>query len=100
MIIDIDIFVDRIGFNVFSIKNQQRKEILEDKIIIPVSFDICDKLSYIRKFMLVLLNQYNIEKSYLHTNDDFEFDINNIDIIKITGVIEELLSSCGVELCK
>lgn len=100
MIIDIDVFIDKLEFSIFSIENQYKKYILKDKIIIPISFDVGNRLSYLRKFISILLRQHKIEMAYLHTNDNLDTEDLSIDIIKIIGVMEELFSSCGVELCK
>lgn len=95
---DIDIFIDKIEFNVFKLENQNKTDIIKDKIIIPKSFDIGNKLNYLRKFIITLINQYNIKKSHINIEDGIGIEV--IDIVKIEGVIEELLSNCGVKICK
>lgn len=93
---DINIFVDKIEFNIFEYK-YEKKDILRDKIIVPQSFNIGDKLNYIRKFMVRLIKQYKIEKAYMNIEDSIGIDV--INIVKMEGVLEELLSNCGVEKC-
>ncbi|WP_042275499.1 hypothetical protein [Faecalimicrobium dakarense] len=94
--IDINIFIDKIEFNIFEYE-YEKKDILQDKIIVPKSFNIGDKLNYIRKFMVRLIKQYKIEKAYMNIEDDL--GIEAINIVKMEGVLDELLSNCGVEKC-
>ncbi|MEG1310386.1 MAG: hypothetical protein RR942_16115 [Romboutsia sp.] len=96
--IDINIFIDRIEFNIFDLKQQQKKDILQDKILVPKSFNIGDKLNYIRKYMVILIKQYKIEKAYVNIEDGIGIEV--IDIVKMEGIVEELLSNCGVKKCK
>ena len=53
-LISINIYRDRIQFEVFSIYNDKRDIIIQNEIRIPVSFSMGDKLEYIRKFMSIL----------------------------------------------
>lgn len=94
--IDINIFIDKIEFNIFEYE-YEKKDILQDKIIVPQSFNIGDKLNYIRKFMVRLIKQYRIEKAYINIEDSIGIDV--INIVKMEGILEELLSNCGVEKC-
>lgn len=94
----INIFVDRVEFDIYSLEDDKKRDILQDKIMIPRSFDMGSKLYYIRKIMNTLIKQYNVGKAYIYTEEYLDEEI--IGIIKIEGVIEELLSNCGVELCK
>ncbi len=96
--IDINIFIDKLEFNVFELKNNNRKDILADEVIIPKSFDIGNKLNYLRKFMKMLINQYNVKKAYINIEDAIGVDI--VDIVKIEGMVEEVLSNRGVSICK
>ncbi len=95
---DIDIFIDKIEFNIFKLQDQNKIDIIKDKIIIPKSFDIGNKLNYLRKFIVTLVNQHSIKKSHINIDDSIGIDI--INIVKIEAVIEELLSNCGVKICK
>lgn len=92
-LISIDIYIDKIKFEIFSIYDDRQNIILQNEIKIPVSFNIGDKLEYIRKFITIIIKQNNIKKAYLDIKD-------NLDIytIKLEGVLEEVLSSYGVEL--
>lgn len=92
-LISIDIYIDKIKFEIFSIYDDRQNIILQNEIKIPVSFNIGDKLEYIRKFITIIIKQNNIKKAYLDIKD-------NLDIytIKLEGILEEVLSSYGVEL--
>lgn len=94
---DINIFIDKIEFTIFKVENEGKKDILKDKVIVPKSFDMGDKLNYIRKFMVRIIKQYNIEKANMSIEDSIGIDV--INIVKMEGVVEELLSNCGVKKC-
>ena len=89
-LISINIYRDRIQFEVFSIYNDKRDIIIQNEIRIPVSFSMGDKLEYIRKFM----SKNKVKKAYLNIKDKLE-----VYTIKIEGTLEEVLSSYGVEIC-
>ena len=93
-LISINIYRDSTQFEVFSIYNDKRDIIIQNEIIIPVSFSIGDKLEYIRKFMSMIINQNKVKKAYLNIKDKLE-----VYTIKIEGTLEEVLSSYGVEIC-
>ena len=93
-LISINIYIDRIQFEVFSIDNGKRNSVLQNEIKIPISFSMGDKLEYIRKFMRMIINRNKIKKAYLNINDKLE-----VYTVKIEGIIEEVLSSYGVEIC-
>ena len=93
-LIYIDIYIDKIKFEIFSIYDDRRNSILQNEIKIPLSFSIGDKLEYLRKFITIIINQNKIKKAYLNIKDNFE-----IYTIKIEGILEEVLTSYGVEIC-
>lgn len=95
MIIEININIDKIMFSILKIENERKIRVIEDKIVIPKSFSIGDKLKYIRKFIKTFIKIYNVKKSYIKLED-----YKQIEIIKIKGIIEEVCSNCGVILCK
>lgn len=96
--ININIFIDRIEFYIFNIENNERRVIMSDTIVIPKSFQIGDKLNYLRKFLIMLVQKYNIKKSNIVIEDAIGIDI--IDIVKVEGIVEEVFSNCGVIICK
>lgn len=96
--ININIFIDRIEFYIFNVENNERRVIMSDTIVIPKSFQIGDKLNYLRKFLIMLVQKYNIKKSNIVIEDAIGIDI--IDIVKVEGIVEEVFSNCGVIRCK
>ncbi len=96
--ININIFIDRIEFYIFNVENNEKRVIISDTIVIPKSFQIGDKLNYLRKFLIMLVQKYNIKKSNIVIEDAIGIDI--IDIVKVEGIVEEVFSNCGVIICK
>lgn len=96
--INVNIFIDRIEFYIFNIENNEKRVIMSDTIVIPKSFQIGDKLNYLRKFLIMLVQKYNIKKSNIVIEDAIGIDI--IDIVKVEGIVEEVFSNCGVIICK
>lgn len=93
-LISIKIYIDRIQFEIFSIYHDRRNSISQNEIKIPVSFSMGDKLEYIRNFISMIINKNKIKKADLNIEDKLD-----VFTIKMEGTLEELLSSCGVELC-
>ncbi len=94
----INIYVDKVKFHIIYHKKDEKIEIKDGEIILPVSFDMGDRLFYIKKMINTLIQQYNIEIYNIQTDE-----VNNIElieIVKIQGVLEELFSSKGVVLWK
>lgn len=94
--IDIDVFVDRVEFDIYSIENQQKICKIKNEIIIPKAFDIGSRLAYIRNIIGTLIAQYKVRNAHINTENNIGIDI--IEFIKIEGIIEELFSNCGVEI--
>jgi len=95
---NINIFINRIEFGIYKVVNENKNKILEDKIIVPKSFAIGERLSYIRKMINLLIKEYRVKKACMYVDDNLGIEI--IESVKIEGIVEELFSSCGVELCK
>lgn len=94
----IDIFVNKIEIYVVGYENDKRHKIKHDVILLPKSFDMGDKLYYIKKVISVIIEQYDIRAYKLNMDDDIGKEI--IEAVKIEGVLEELFSCKGVELWK
>ena len=93
-LISINIYIDKIQFEIFSIYNDKKNIIQQNEIRIPVSFSIGDKLEYIRKFISIIIKQNKVKKAYLNIKDRLA-----MYTIKFEATLEELLSSYGVEIC-
>ena len=92
---EIKIFISEIIFTIKRIENDNEIILFQNKLVIPKALDIGEKLRYIRKFMITTVNLYSVKKAHLSTDDSLELGI--IELLKIEGTIEELLSSCGVD---
>lgn len=93
-LIYINIYIDVICFEVFSVYNDKKNTILQNELKIPISFSMGDKLEYIRKFISIIIKQKKIEKAYLNINGK-----QDINTIKFEGALEDTLASYGVEVC-
>lgn len=71
-----------------------------DKVIIPVSMDIPDQLSFIRTTMFSIIKEYKINSAGLRRMEDNLPSKKLAPIISrayIEGVIQELISNCTVD---
>lgn len=94
--IDLDIFIDYLNFDIYTIENQEKIVTIKNVIILPRSFDIGSKLVYVRKILHNLIKQYKVGNAHINIENNVGIDI--IEYIKIEGVVEEVLSDCGVEI--
>lgn len=92
--IDIKIYIDKIEFKILKESDGYEIEIKKSKIIIPKSFSSGEQLKYIRKMITTIINQYSIKKAFVNIEEDIGTEV--INIVKIEGVIEELLASYEV----
>lgn len=92
----INIFVNKIEIYVSDCKNDEKYKVKHEVILLPVSFDMGDKLYYIKKIISVIINQYDIKFYKINIDEDVGKEI--VDAVKIEGVLEELFSCKGVEL--
>lgn len=96
--IEMYIFIDKIDFEIYSVDTDEKNQLMKEKIMIPKAFDIGAKLSYIRKTLNTLINQYKVKNAYINIDNNVGIEI--IETTKIEGVIEELFSNSGVEIWK
>lgn len=96
--IDIKIYMDIIEFEIFKKSDEKIIKINKDNIIIPKSFSSGEQLKYIRKILASIIKQYSVKNAFLNIDENLDVDI--INIVKIEGVIEELLASYGVSKWK
>lgn len=94
--VSIRIFINEIEFDVSKVVNERESNILQNKLVIPRALNSGEKLKYIRKFVTTLVSLYSVKRAYLSTDDSIELGI--IELLKIEGLIEESLSSCGVDI--
>ena len=82
-------------------KLQYNKEILySSNLVVPKALDIPDKLSFIRNTLISVINQYSVQRASLKIIEKDIKDENIINLIKLEGIIQELLSTSGVEIWK
>ena len=80
---------------------QYNKEILySSNLVVPKALDIPDKLSFIRNTLISVINQYSVQRASLKIIEKDIKDENIINLIKLEGIIQELLSTSGVEIWK
>lgn len=96
--IDIKIYIDTIEFEILKKSDEKIIKINKDNIIIPKSFSSGEQLKYIRKILASIIKQYSVKNAFLNIDENLDVDI--INIVKIEGVIEELLASYGVSKWK
>ena len=94
----VNIFKDKVDFHIMEYGKREIYKIKENEIILPISFSIGDKLSYIKKIISVIIKQYNIETYSMEIDKDIGIGI--IEAVKMEGVLEELFSCKGVMLWK
>ena len=70
------------------------------KLVVPRALDIPDKLSFIRNTLISIISQYNVKRANLEIIEEDLKDENIVNLIKLEGIIQELLSTSGVEIWK
>jgi hypothetical protein len=72
-------------------------EILDiNAVKVPFSFSWPEKLKYIRRTFLDIIDEYNITKAGIRLTESFSQNANNVRIV-IEGVIQELFASSSIE---
>lgn len=72
----------------FNLVNQQ--------LVIPKSFDIPQKLKYVRKTFLDIFNEYNIEYAGIRITEPSSYAAPDTKRVMIEGVIQEMIASSSV----
>jgi len=70
--------------------------LINQDLLIPVSFDVPQKLQYVRKTFLDIFNEYNIIKAGIRITEPFAPSADSMRIM-LEGVIQELIASSKVE---
>lgn len=76
--------------------NDEKFELLNQDLIIPVSFDVPQKLKYVRKTFLDIFNEYDILRAGIRITEPFAPSADTMRIM-LEGVIQELIASSKVE---
>lgn len=84
----------------FAIVEQKEEEennvITIDKLILPLSLEIPDRLNYVRKTIIDIINQYEVTKAGIKVTEGNAQRLS-IERISIEAIIQELFSSCSVQ---
>ena len=67
-----------------------------DKLILPLSLEIPDRLNFVRKTIIDIINQYEVTKAGIKVTEGNAQRLN-IERISIEAIIQELFSSCSVQ---
>jgi hypothetical protein len=66
-----------------------------DKVVLPVSMETPDKLNFIRKTIIDIINQYQVDHAGIKLTEGNAQKLN-IERISIEGVVQELFSGCTI----
>ncbi|MQP52687.1 MULTISPECIES: hypothetical protein [unclassified Flavobacterium] len=83
----------------FAVIEQNKGEntvLVIDKLILPISLSTPDKLNFIRKTIIDIINQYQVTKAGIKITEGNAQSIS-IERVSIEAVIQELFSSCSVQ---
>lgn len=95
-LIHIIIFVDRLHLSITNYIDNKKITIKNEEVIFPASFNIGDRLNYIKKIVSMMIDSCEIDEYKVELDKDIGVEI--IDAVKIEGVLEELFSCKGVRL--
>jgi len=98
--IRIKVSPEEIYYTISEHTQHNKKILISSKLVVPKALDTPDKLSFIRNTLISLINQYNVQRANLKIA---KIDFKNekiINLIKLEGIVQELLSTSGVELWK
>ncbi len=78
-------------------QNENGNEILSiDKLILPISLETPDRLNFIRKTIIDIINQYEVINAGIKVTEGNAQRIS-IERVSIEAIIQELFSSCSVQ---
>ncbi|WP_117879899.1 RuvC family protein [Aureibaculum luteum] len=85
-----------IYFAIIEQNGTENNVIAIDKLTLPLSLEIPDRLNFIRKTIIDIINQYNVTKAGIKITEGNAQRLN-IQRISIEAIIQELFSSCSVQ---
>lgn len=94
-IIGIRVSPRKVFYSIIEFKNDGI-ELINQDLIIPVSFDVPQKLKYVRKTFMDIFNEYDIIRAGIRITEPFAPSVDNMRIM-MEGVIQELIASSKVE---
>jgi len=84
-----------IYFAIIEEKKGVNNVITIDKLILPIALNVPDKLNYVRKTIIDIINQYEVTKAGIKITEGNAQRLS-IERISIEAIIQELFSSCTV----
>lgn len=89
-----------IFFSITDVENEAVSIINTEKVIIPVSMDVPDQLSFIRTTLFSVIKEYHVNYAGIRRMEDNIPNKKLDQVIKrayFEGVIQELISNCSIE---
>lgn len=89
-----------IYFSILNIEDDSFAIITTEKILVPVSMDVPDQLSFIRTTLFSVIKEYQVRHAGIRRMEDNIQSRKLEPIIKrayFEGVIQELISNCSIE---
>ena len=87
----------KVFYTIIDLKEDSSFSLVNQELIIPKSFDIPNKLKYIRKTLLDIFKEYNVIRAGIRIT---EHNAQSPDLFRIMleAVIQELIASSNVEV--
>ncbi|OYQ45474.1 hypothetical protein [Flavobacterium aurantiibacter] len=86
----------KVFYTIIELKEDDSFSLVNQELIIPKSFDIPNKLKYIRKTLLDIFKEYNVVRAGIRITEN---NAQSPDLFRIMleAVIQELIASSNVE---
>lgn len=87
----------KVFYSIIEIKDDNSFSLVNQELIIPKSFDIPNKLKYVRKTILDIFKEYQIKRAGIRTTEN---NAQSPDLFRIMleAIIQELIASSNVEV--
>lgn len=86
----------KVYYTIIEIKDDTSFSLVNQELIVPKSFDVPNKLKYIRKTLLDIFKEYNVVRAGIRITEN---NAQSPDLFRIMleAVIQELIASSNVE---
>jgi hypothetical protein len=87
----------KVYYTIIELKDANCFSLINQELIVPKSFDVPNKLKYIRKTLLDIFKEYNVVRAGIRIT---EHNAQSPDLFRIMleAVIQELIASSNVEI--
>jgi hypothetical protein len=87
----------KVFYSIIEIKDENSFSLVNQELIIPKSFDIPNKLKYVRKTILDIFKEYQIKRAGIRVTEN---NAQSPDLFRIMleAIIQELIASSNVEV--